>query len=102
MGHSITFDVLNFVKKLRVLGVSQEKAELEAETIKEIAENLIALHEEMLNKENKDIKADIRELRTEISNLRADLKSDFKWLLGIFFLGFSALAGMIAHGLHWL
>ena len=56
----------------------------------------------------RDIKADIREARDsvhelqkeshhEFTNIRAEMKTDFRWLLA----GGIALAGLMAKGFHW-
>jgi hypothetical protein len=49
-----------------------------------------------------DWRADMSGLREEIRDNRREHRSDFRWLLGIMLAGFVGLAGMIAHGLHWL
>lgn len=41
------------------------------------------------------------DLRTEMRALRADQRSDFRWLLGIILGGYVGLLGVMAHGFHW-
>ena len=38
----------------------------------------------------------------EVTELRKDMKSDFRWLLGIILGGNAALFGMMAHGFKWI
>ena len=40
------------------------------------------------------------ERRTEA--IATELRSDFRWLLGIMLGGFGAMLGVVAHGFHWL
>ncbi len=47
--------------------------------------------ERRLDSSESSIRADLRELRT-----------DFRWLLGIMLGGFAGLLGVMAHGFHWL
>lgn len=58
-------------------------------------------------------KEDVRDLKGEVSKLRSDLKEevgklreearmDFRWLLAIMIGGIVGLAGLMAHGFHWL
>ena len=41
------------------------------------------------------------EYRGEMRDLRRDVRTDFRWLLGIMLGGFAGLLGVMAHGFHW-
>ena len=43
-----------------------------------------------------------RRMDMRAAELRAEHRSDFRWLLGIMLGGFGALLGAMAHGFHWL
>lgn len=38
----------------------------------------------------------------EFRSLRSDMRSDFRWLLGMMIGWGAALLGVMAHGFHWL
>jgi hypothetical protein len=44
------------------------------------------------------IKRDVAELKDQVKELRAEARTDFRWLLGLLL----ALAGMMAKGFHWI
>lgn len=60
----LTFDTLQYVKKLREAGVSEKAAEVQAEALKDVIENNLAT------------KSDIRSLKKDIESLRVDLQRD--------------------------
>ena len=43
-----------------------------------------------------------RRMDMNAAELRAEHRSDFRWLLGTMLGGFGALLGAMAHGFHWL
>jgi len=43
-----------------------------------------------------------RRMDLHAAELRAEHRSDFRWLRGIILGGFGALLGAMAHGFHWL
>ena len=60
----------------------------------------------------KEIKSELKEMRTDISGLRIDMcsgvteirkemKSDFRWLLGVMGVLSATTGGIVAHGFHW-
>ena len=49
----------------------------------------------------KGTKEALADMRAEIRALRADQRSDFRWLLGIILGGYVGLLGVMAHGFHW-
>ena len=43
----------------------------------------------------KDLRNEIKDVRSEINVIRMDQKSDYRWLLGLMFAQFATLTGMI-------
>lgn len=66
MAGFLTFDTLQYVKKLREAGVAENIAEIQAEALKEVIETNIAT------------KQDIRDLKRDIAALSVDLKRDIE------------------------
>ena len=48
------------------------------------------------------IEAILKEIHTDIRELRKDMRSDFRWLLALYGGGFLILLGVMAHGFKWL
>ncbi|MBF0472943.1 MAG: hypothetical protein HQK91_00450 [Nitrospirae bacterium] len=108
---TMTFDTLTYVKKLRAAGVSEEQAEVQAETIKElVAEQQISTQDHIklethldssINKldskiDKLDIKIDnkIDKLDNKIDNIYVELKSEIKilrWMMGLMLTGMLSL-----------
>jgi hypothetical protein len=62
--------------------------------LEQIAKTTLAAVERLerrLDVSEAGIRADLRELRT-----------DYRWLLGIVVAGFAGMLGVMAHGFHWL
>jgi catalase (peroxidase I) len=97
------FDVVEYIKKLRNAGVSQEVAEIQGQEIEHVINNVLhqAKQESREIFDSKDLatKLDIEVVRKEIS--QASNKSII-WIVsilggyGVFFLG------ILAKGFHWL
>ncbi|MCP1243014.1 hypothetical protein [Acetobacter lambici] len=43
----------------------------------------------------KDTKESLKDIKSDVSGIRADMKSDFRWILGIGIAAFGSLAGLI-------
>lgn len=41
-------------------------------------------------------------ITNRLERLEDKIDSNFKWLLGLYMGGFTALLGVMAHGFHWL
>ncbi|MES2142562.1 MAG: hypothetical protein V4471_06770 [Pseudomonadota bacterium] len=61
MARTITFDTLQYAKKLKEAGISEKAAEIQAEALKDVIENNLAT------------KRDIWELKRDIEVLKKDL-----------------------------
>lgn len=68
MASFLTFDTLQYVKKLKEAGVGEQAAEVQAEALKEIIENNLAT------------KQDIRDLRQDTASLKKDLTRDMEFI----------------------
>jgi hypothetical protein len=67
-----TFDTLMYAKKLKEAGVSEQAAEIQAETLKEIIED------------NYSGKRELKEFEASINLKLAELKTEIiKWVLGV-------------------
>lgn len=43
----------------------------------------------------------LENLSSNVTEIRRDIKTDFRWLLGITVGGFAGLFSLMAHGFHW-
>jgi hypothetical protein len=48
------------------------------------------------------VQADVRDIKTDIRDIKKDAREDFRILFGALIAGILALAGLMAHGFHWL
>ncbi len=48
------------------------------------------------------VRGDITQVRGEIAQVRIDMRSDFRWLLGVFGGGFALLLGTMLSGFLWI
>lgn len=48
------------------------------------------------------VQRDISEIKADIKDIRTTMRSDFKWLLGVYAAGILGLAGLMAKGFGWL
>jgi hypothetical protein len=46
------------------------------------------------------MRLDIAELKAGMKDLRTELRTDFRWLLGLMVAGFGGLLGVMAQGFH--
>lgn len=109
---TITFDTLEYAKKLENAGFTREQAEVQADALKKFA-----LEMDEKTRQELATKGDVREcelrllkeiekVRKEIEEVRAELKTDIQkvkydllvWQIG----GFIALAGIMAKGFGWI
>ena len=70
---ALAFDTLQYSKKLKEVGFTEQQAEVQAEAIKEQAESI----QELIDS-NLATKSDIENIRLEIENVRAELKKDIE------------------------
>jgi hypothetical protein len=104
------FDVVEYIKKLRNAGVSQEVAEIQGQEIEHVINNVLhqAKQESREIFDSKDLatKLDIEVVRKEIEVVRKEISQasnkSIIWIVsilggyGVFFLG------ILAKGFHWL
>ena len=80
---TMTFDTLQFAKKLINAGVPQKQAEVQAEAMSEIVEDKLATKTDLKALETA-AKADLAALETSVELKIANLKSELiKWVLGV-------------------
>jgi hypothetical protein len=48
------------------------------------------------------IQTDIADIKTELRGMRSNARADFRLLFGAIFSSFLILAGLMAHGFHWI
>ena len=77
------FDPIDYAKQLRSVGVSQEQADVQAQTIERVI-NDIASNQDLVTKR------DLAELKLEL----------IKWMLGIGVAGILAIAGLLKFMVH--
>ena len=81
---NITFDTLAYAKKLKLVGFTEEQAEVQAETLASIIEDKLAT------------KRDIKELELALKNNQELLKRDLKiWFGSMLVIGITVLAALI-------
>jgi uncharacterized FlaG/YvyC family protein len=91
MTHSITFDTLQYAKKAREVGFTEQQAEFQAEEMARIAKSRVTRVEEDIS----DIKSDLKDLRSYINKASS-------FILSAFAAQFVILMGVMAHGFHWI
>jgi len=104
---ALAFDTLKYAKKLEVAGVTRKQAEAQAEATAEVLHDLvsdtIATKKDVtdVRTELKEVKAELKqdiadlraELKQDIADLRTELKQDIanvkvdmiKWMIGLLF-----------------
>ncbi len=77
----VVFDTLRYAKRLKEVGFTEQQAEVQAETIKELIDNNLATKKDLKELEG-NLKLDIKELDTkltrDIKELEAKLTRDIK------------------------
>ncbi|MDD3267282.1 MAG: hypothetical protein PHC75_08920 [Burkholderiales bacterium] len=110
------FDVLDFVKKSKELGVDERVAELQARQFEQAIdiavsniENRDLVNKHDLEKTRIALKADIDTVKLELSNklnieigsVRNEIEKTKVWVLLLLGGGWLSLVGMMAKGFHW-
>lgn len=100
------FDVVEYIKKLRNVGVSQEVAEVQAQEMDHAIEIMIENTQITIDKKNLATKHNLEvvelNLKKEIEIIRKEIESSKNQMLicmggfGVFFLG------ILAKGFHWI
>lgn len=104
------FDVVEYIKKLRNAGVTQEVAEIQAQEIEHVIDSVLEQTQTMINSKDLATKGDVREselrLQKEIKSLEINLQKEIKSLeikmMTLYGGGFLILLGVLAKGFHWL
>jgi hypothetical protein len=96
------FDPIEYIKRLRNLGVNQEVAEVQAQELEHVLETAIDIVKKDIFTKELATKADLgttkAELQKEIAALRYDTLKFIIWTgVGIVV----TLGGMLAKGFHW-
>ncbi len=86
MEHTVVFDTHAYVKKLKSVGFTEEQAEVQAETIKDLIDDKLATKRDLKELELA-LKRDIKELESmfnrDIKELELRLKHDLTVRFGI-------------------
>lgn len=91
---TVRFDPIEYTQKLRSVGVSQEQAEIQAQTIEKVI-NEIENNQELVNKK------DLSEFKLETKRDLAELKLELiKWIIGTGVAGVVAIAGLLKFMVH--
>lgn len=77
---TMTFDPIEYAKQLRNVGVSQEQADVQAQTIEKVINDVTKNY-------NLVTKQDLAELKLEL----------IKWILGVGIAGVLAMAGLLKY-----
>ena len=121
-----TFDSLGYFEKLKAAGVPEEQAKVQAEAMRQQAEEQRSVLQKALEKYDEtsrrelatkgdvqDVRLEIEKVRAEVEKVRAELKTDIervraevqqnkydllKWQIA----GWVALAAIMAKGFGWL
>jgi hypothetical protein len=89
---TLTFDTLTYVKRLRAVGVPEEQAEIQAETMKELITEQLATKLDLKELET-NLKRDMKEMELRLENKIADSRTEtIKWVAAMLV----AQAGLIA------
>ena len=115
------FDIVEYIKKLRSVGMSQEFAEMQAQEMEHALESVLeqakeaSNHKDLATKGNLDIiqqefRQEFRVIRAEIKETELRLQKDIKELevrlitrlMTLYGAGFLILLGILAKGFHWL
>ena len=93
------FDIVEYIKRLRNVGVSQEIAEVQAQEIERIIDSVLEQTKQTLEAKELATKYDLKESCKELELKIEKAKNQTLMLIGgfgIFFLG------ILAKGFHWL
>lgn len=101
------FDVVEYIKRLRNAGVSQEVAEIQGQEIEHVINNILKQAEQKTKElfDNKDLatKGDLEKVKLELQKEIAQASNKtIIWVVsllsgyGVFFLG------VLAKGFHWI
>ena len=107
------FDVIEYVKKLRNLGVKQEVAEVQAQEIEYAIETAVERsRKEFKNKElatkhdleivKFELQKEIEIVRQEIKELEVKIKNVEIRLMLLMAGGYATMLGVMAKGFHWI
>lgn len=81
---SLKFDPIDYARQLRSVGVSQEQADIHAQTMERVFDEVLT-HQDLVTK--KDLKKDLAELKLEL----------IKWTLGTGVATIITLAGLLKY-----
>ena len=95
------FDPIEYAKQLRSVGVSQEQADIQAQTIERVIVDVLQQSKqeskELFNSKELATKGDILRLEKEIEIVRKEIaevkNSLIKWVLGTGFIAVATLSG---------
>ena len=104
------FEVVEYIKKLRNAGASQELAEVQAQEMEHALANIVKQAKQEFRDalDSKELanKGDISLVRSEIRESELRLQKEIKnleiKLLTLYGGGFFVLLGVLAKGFHWL
>lgn len=111
------FDVVEYIKKLRSVGVNQEVAEVQAQELEHVLVDMVEQTKKVIDDKDLATKGDIENVRLELEKCKLELQKEIKTLefnlevklknlevklMVMFGGGFMVLFGMMAKGFHWL
>ncbi len=103
-----TFDSLGYFEKLKAAGVPEEQAKVQAEAMRQQAEEQRSVLQKALEKYDETnrrelaTKGDVQDVRLEIEKVRAEVEKVKYDLLKWQIAGWVALAAIMAKGFGWL
>ncbi len=88
---SSRFDPIEYAKQLRGVGVSQEQADIQAQTMEKVISDVLDNQDLATKKDLGELKTEIKnDLRTVVAELKVDL---IKWILGT---GIAAVVALVS------
>lgn len=110
-----TFDSLGYFEKLKAAGVPEEQAKVQAEAMRQQAEEQRSALQKALEKYDEtsrrelatkgdvqDVRLEIEKVRAEVEKVRAEVEKNKYDLLKWQIAGWVALAAIMAKGFGWL
>lgn len=99
--HNPRFDVVEYIKKLRNAGVSQEIAEVQAQEMEHVIESVLEQAKNAIDNKELATKHDIKELELKIEQTKAEIHKS-KYDIVIWVAGLLIANGVITHLLKFI
>jgi hypothetical protein len=83
MANSLAIEILQFEKKLKEAGFTEQQARIQTEFMADIIEDKLATKKDLLDTETK-LRQEINQAKIELEYKIAELKAELiKWMLGV-------------------